>query len=325
MNIFSLQLKKPHDERFLKVRLSSRRRQNLGTIVKLGGKKKLLHLPQVSKIINKASLENSGMTRINANKRISTKWFNNIQSSLEAIESTEQFFNILSDIKKEFDFDKISSCVITQNNFRNETYYYCSTQPEEWKQTYLKNQYWKIDTRIIVARNQATPFQWSSRSDLADFIVNDIMAGNWDGMTIPIHGVNHSFGLLNFTFNPKQKKIRCWLSYIGPFITYLALYVITAQSSLIKRGLLSPHCAKPDKSYPMLASQQCKCLSWAAEGKTSEEIALILGISISTVNKHLDRAATLLNANNRTHAIVKALHSNLIVLEYTKKSDFFYF
>jgi hypothetical protein len=57
MNIFSLQLKKPHDERFLKVRLSSRRRQNLGTIVKLGGKKKLLHLPQVSKIINKASYE----------------------------------------------------------------------------------------------------------------------------------------------------------------------------------------------------------------------------------------------------------------------------
>ena len=265
------------------------------------------------------------MTTTDKSKRISTKWFNATQASLEAIESAEQFFNILNDIKNKFDFGDISSCVVTQNNFRNEIYCFCSTESDEWKQTYVKNQYWKTDTRIIMTRNQATPFQWSSQNDLADFIANDIMAGNWDGMTIPIHGVNYSFGLLNFTFNPNQKKINCWLSYIGPFITYLARYIITAQSDLIKRGELSPHCAMPDKNYPVLPSQQCKCLSWAAEGKTSEEISLILGISISTVNKHLDRAATLLNANNRTHAIVKALHSNLIMLEYKKKSDFFYF
>ncbi|MFU8789288.1 MAG: autoinducer binding domain-containing protein [Methylobacter sp.] len=265
------------------------------------------------------------MTTVSINKRISTKWLNKTQAALESIENTEHFFNILDDIKKKFDFGDIASCIIIQNDFRNEIYYFCSSEADEWKQTYVENQYWKTDTRIIVARNQAMPFQWSKLNNQADFITRDIMAETWDGMTIPVHGVNHSFGLLNFTFNPKQKKINCWLSYIGPFITYLARYIITAQSDLIKREKLSPHCAMPDKNYPTLPVQQCKCLSWAAEGKTSEEIALILGISISTVNKHLDHAATLLNANNRTHAIVKALYSNLIVLEYKKKTDFFYF
>ena len=74
----------------------------------------------------------------------------------------------------------------------------------------------------------------------------------------------------------------------------------------------------------VLTRQQRNCLVWAAEGKDTEEIALILGISVSTVNKHLDSTSKLLNTNNRTHAIAKAIDGKLIGLEYKKNTKIFF-
>lgn len=255
------------------------------------------------------------------NCRIPTKWFNSVLESLGAVESSSQLFDIVIDIKKQFGFNSIAYGLVTPNNFRSEIYYIYSDESEEWKQTYIQKKYWKIDTRIIVARKQIAPFHWSELPHRSDFISSDVMRGIWDGMTVPVHGPNHFFGFLHFTYRPEQKKISSWLQYIQPFIVYLAQHIIEAESVL-----LSPLFFNSSKNSSVaLTGQQRKCLAWAAEGKTTEEIALILDISVSTINKHLDSASEILNANNRTHAIAKAVDGNLIALEYKKKSSIFYF
>lgn len=260
------------------------------------------------------------------NSRIPTKWFNSVLVSLGAVENPRQLFDIVIDIKKQFGFNNIAYGLVTQNNFRNEIYYIYSDEPEEWKQTYIQKEYWKIDTRIIVARNQIAPFHWSELPYRADFISNDVMREIFDGMTVPVHGPNHFFGFLHFTYRPEQKKISSWLQYIQPFIAHLARHIIEAKSALTQKGLQLPlFYDSSENSSLALTAQQRKCLSWAAEGKTTEEIGLILNISVSTVNKHLDSASVLLNANGRTHAIAKAVDGKLIALEYKKKSTIFYF
>lgn len=258
--------------------------------------------------------------------RIPTKWFNNALASLEAVEGPGQLFDIALDIKKQFGFNSIGYGLVVTNDFKNEIYYIYSDESEEWKQTYIRNEYWKTDTRIIRARKQIAPFYWSEFSHRPSFIADGITKGAWNGMTVPVHGPNHLFGFLHFTYRPEKKKISSWLQYIQPFIVYLAQRIIEAALALSQKGLLPrpPRNFTKNGSMP-LTLQQRKCLAWAAEGKTTEEIALILEISISTVNKHLDAASAILNASNRTHAIARAINENLIALGYKKKSTIFYF
>ncbi|MEB2846899.1 helix-turn-helix transcriptional regulator [Endobacterium cereale] len=61
-----------------------------------------------------------------------------------------------------------------------------------------------------------------------------------------------------------------------------------------------------------LSDRELDCLNWTAAGKTSSEIAGILGLSEHTVNHYLNRATKKLDTVNRTQAVAKALRVGLI-------------
>ena len=61
-----------------------------------------------------------------------------------------------------------------------------------------------------------------------------------------------------------------------------------------------------------LNDREIEALTWAARGKTSAEIASILGLSKRTVDFHLDNARAKLNAATRTEAVIKAATGRLI-------------
>jgi DNA-binding CsgD family transcriptional regulator len=61
-----------------------------------------------------------------------------------------------------------------------------------------------------------------------------------------------------------------------------------------------------------LTDREIECLGWTSAGKTSAEIAEILGLSEHTVNHYLNRAARKLDSVNRTQAVAKALRSGII-------------
>ena len=62
----------------------------------------------------------------------------------------------------------------------------------------------------------------------------------------------------------------------------------------------------------VLTDREVQCLSWTAAGKTSLEIAEILGLSEHTVNHYLNQVTRKLEAVNRTQAVVKAMRRGLI-------------
>ncbi|TWF57300.1 helix-turn-helix transcriptional regulator [Neorhizobium alkalisoli] len=66
------------------------------------------------------------------------------------------------------------------------------------------------------------------------------------------------------------------------------------------------------KTTDVLTERETDCLNWTAAGKTSAEIADILGLSEHTVNHYLNRAARKLDTVNRTQAVAKALRIGLI-------------
>jgi DNA-binding NarL/FixJ family response regulator len=63
-----------------------------------------------------------------------------------------------------------------------------------------------------------------------------------------------------------------------------------------------------------LTDREREVLTWVGRGKTSSEIATILGLSERTVNFHCDQAMKRLNVINRAQAVAKAVSEQLLAL-----------
>jgi DNA-binding response OmpR family regulator len=81
--------------------------------------------------------------------------------------------------------------------------------------------------------------------------------------------------------------------------------IINARLSRVARTTLWPRTVD-------LTDREIESLTWAARGKTSSEIATILGLTKRTVDFHIDNARLKLNASSRMHAAVKAAAGGLI-------------
>ncbi|MGQ2906965.1 MAG: helix-turn-helix transcriptional regulator [Aliihoeflea sp.] len=69
--------------------------------------------------------------------------------------------------------------------------------------------------------------------------------------------------------------------------------------------------AKAEIASP-LSVREKECLSWVAEGKTTEEVAIILGVSANTINAYIAKAIQKVAATNRAMAIATAIRAGMI-------------
>lgn len=61
-----------------------------------------------------------------------------------------------------------------------------------------------------------------------------------------------------------------------------------------------------------LSPRQIECLYWVQEGKSSRDIAVILGISHRMVERHVFRACQKLGVRTRLQAVIRARSLGLI-------------
>lgn len=61
-----------------------------------------------------------------------------------------------------------------------------------------------------------------------------------------------------------------------------------------------------------LSERERECLLWVSEGKTTDEVAVILGVSSHTVNSYVAHAIQKFGASNRAMAIATAIRSGII-------------
>jgi DNA-binding CsgD family transcriptional regulator len=66
------------------------------------------------------------------------------------------------------------------------------------------------------------------------------------------------------------------------------------------------------RTAPPISPRELECLKLTANGQTSEEIAVTLGLSVHTANQYLTNSTQKLNAMNRMHAVAKAIRMGLI-------------
>lgn len=177
--------------------------------------------------------------------------------------------------------------------------------PPEWAQRYSAEGYLLRDPifqRLQVDRN---PFSWSEAYDSCDrpgdveLIQGEASAfGLREGYVISVTLLDDSVSAVSFGGGHIEisEEERAALGFATNYAIGRLLQLRSDQGE--PAGDLTP--------------REFDCLLWAAEGKTDWETSVILGISKSTVVKHLLSARDKLGAVNKAHAIATALRDKLI-------------
>jgi len=154
-------------------------------------------------------------------------------------------------------------------------------------------------------------FDWASVRDRNDLSREETRAWHYladfgliRGFTVPVHAPGR-FGFLTVIGDNSD---RSWARQIERHSERL-LFLAHVFHEVVRDGFPN-FMARPDDTA--LSRRECECLRWAAAGKTSEEVALILGLSHETVRVYFKRAIHKMGATTRAHAITLAYEAGLL-------------
>lgn len=186
--------------------------------------------------------------------------------------------------------------------------YLAVTYSPEWIEHYKTRRFIEIDPAIQIGLRRLLPIDWNE-FDRQDEKVRRLFgeAGDFGlgrhGISLPVHGRNGDRALVSITSDAGDRD---WdhlrLHYMRDF-QMLALHM--HQAILRLEG-------GQDSCGETLSPRERECLLWTAEGKTSWECAMILGLAERTVRFYLESARHKLGATNTTHAVNKAGRASLL-------------
>ncbi|MEW6164270.1 MAG: LuxR family transcriptional regulator [Pseudomonadota bacterium] len=209
-------------------------------------------------------------------------------------------------------FQQVLYALVPQQGQRLEDAFLRSSYAPEWRQTYDRTGLHHVDPTVAhcVARN--TPLFWSP-----DIFVTPAQKAMYEeacfygiraGVTLPIHGPKGELGIVCFVndANPAGRDRKELLRRLP----HLALLRDFCFESSLRFATANPD----GETLPSLTPRERECLHWAANGKSSWEIARILICSEAVVNFHMTNARRKLDVTTRREAVVKALRLGLLQL-----------
>ena len=192
--------------------------------------------------------------------------------------------------------------------------YVWTTLPREWVELYGERGYIEVDPRVTRTYNRNLPYVWDSsefsgdpvcRAFLADAARFDVCSGVAVSFRDPDHGrvlvaINSRIQAMDearrrFVASQLGELVLLAMSFHDFFMAHLVDY----EPSLMVRVV-------------PLSAREAQCLEMAANGMTSVDIALKLGIKPRTANFHFGNIVDKLGVLNRKEAIAMGIARGLI-------------
>ncbi len=231
-----------------------------------------------------------------------------IAEQIEAIQASKTLDELLSIVErntKALGFDYFSYGHRSHTPISAPKLDLISNYPDKWQADYNEKQYFHQDPTILHALKTTAPLIWSEntfsdsvslREDAASYGIEY----GWSQATRNTTGL--SMLTLVRSSDPLSKSE---LKDKTPNLMWFTQVLNSALENYINSGSVNI----PEIT---LTTREAEVLRWTADGKTSYEISIILGISERTVNFHLNNVMAKLNSNNKISATVKALALSLI-------------
>ena len=208
-----------------------------------------------------------------------------------------------------YGFDKVTYSLLTDHPslMLPKQHGLATSYPEDWMKHYVANNYIEDDAVVIACKKMKTPFFWKdlfkdkAMSDKSLSILDmGQEAGLYDGMAIPLMGLGSEVTGVGLARTTADK-------------THGHDFKVMAETSLLsnffhqkfRQLLIDKHCYQ-------VSEREMDILSWAAEGKTDDEIAMLMNITRHTVRFHWSRIFSKLETNGRIPSITKSIALGLI-------------
>lgn len=181
---------------------------------------------------------------------------------------------------------------------------------QAWTERYLARDFVQHDPVVAMVRSTTRPFMWSEATAAAEptplgaAVMNEAAEfGLLTGLSVPIYSTTGFQAVVSFAGGK--------IDISGEHKSMLHLVAIYAHNQL--RDCYARDSAADRRSRRgRLSPREIECLRWAANGKTSWEIAQILNISNHTADGYLTSATRKLHAVNRIQAVAEGFRRGLI-------------
>ena len=229
-----------------------------------------------------------------------------------ASQTTQEAFDAFCGAMRHHGYDRIAYSLVNDHPSLglSSRHGLATSSPEDWMKYYVAHNLSVIDpvTQRVLAKR--TPFFWSETTAKLDRLsasfrmMNEAAdAGLGDGIGISLRGDGAELvgvGIARSSLpesernKPQDYKFLFGAHFLSTCLheTYRDLHIKSARAAL--------------------SGREHDVLSWGAEGKTDEEMGMILGISSNTVRFYWKSIFKKLGANSRTYAITKGLRQHLI-------------
>ncbi|OPY94356.1 transcriptional regulator [Bradyrhizobium sacchari] len=181
--------------------------------------------------------------------------------------------------------------------------------PPDWCDRYFKRKYHTIDPVIRRTPMLSRPFLWDQlavhyqlQPDERRVLDEAREAGLKHGMSVPLFGPSGRVSVVSFASACDDANPRDRLGHLNA----LACLFHAAHSEIARP------CNDGYERKVALSKREISCMRWVAEGKSSWEIGMILGISQNTVSYYVKNAMRKLGATSRIQAVAMAIRLNVL-------------
>jgi LuxR family transcriptional activator of conjugal transfer of Ti plasmids len=189
-----------------------------------------------------------------------------------------------------------------------------TTLPREWVMLYCERGYVEVDPRVTNTYNRNLPYVWDAAEFSDDPLCRDFLRdaarfGVCSGVSVSFRDPDHGRVLvaLNARITPVDEARRQLVArQLGEvmllamaFHDFFMAHLVDYEPALMVR-------------VPPLSPRETQCLEMAANGMTSIDIGVKLGIKPRTANFHFGRIVNKLGVLNRKEAIAMGIARGLI-------------
>jgi DNA-binding CsgD family transcriptional regulator len=236
--------------------------------------------------------------------------FHDSLGTFAAAASLDEIETLCHGYRERLGFDAFVYALRVPTQFTDSKLVLINGYPEGWVARYFEQSYFLNDPVMAYCSRHIVPVQWHQLAISPDSRSERMMRdasefGLRAGLTMPVHSPQGELGILSFTVNRPDAAAQAITAEALPHVQLLASHLHEAVRRV--SGLVDA-----DDSRPLLTAREKECLRWAADGKTSWEIAQLLRTSERTINFHLNNAMQKLDVCNRQHAVAKAALQGMI-------------